>query len=86
MATCTLIQELVSENTDFDKDHDLLSIDTYYYPGVPEAIKKHLKKYPSRKALVIFNAYISKPGSYLLDNDEGEFRIWEEAGVKMVEM
>lgn len=67
----------MSENTDFDGDHDLLSVDTFYYPGVPESIKKHLKKYPHRKALVIFNAYTSKSGSYLLDNNEGEFRVWD---------
>lgn len=36
----TLVEELVDEHTEFDMPYPILSVDTIYYPGVLECIKK----------------------------------------------
>lgn len=58
-----------------DKDNftDILSIDTIYYPGILEFIKKSLVSNNNRKAYVVFNAYTTRVGVYSLKYDEGSF-------------
>jgi hypothetical protein len=61
-----------------DSDTDILSVDTIYYPGVLDFIKKALMTDPRRTAHVIFNAYTDKPGTYQLAHNEGSFTIYEK--------
>jgi len=72
-ANCMLVKELVDGSTSFPPDVNILSVDTIYYPGVMDAIKTHLALYPAAKAMLIFNAYDSKEGSFPLYYDNGTY-------------
>jgi len=80
-----LVTEPVSIESELH-DNDILSIDSIYYPGVFDYIKKQLSHNNTRKVLVIMNAYTNIPGTYYLYFKEGHFNITQRGEKTYVTM
>jgi hypothetical protein len=60
-------------DTYLTQDKNLLIVDAIYYPGVREGMTRFLKENPRSKALLVFNVYTDKIGTFSLYDGEGTF-------------
>jgi hypothetical protein len=64
-------------NLDLPPGADLTVVDAIYYPGVRDAVTRHLHKYPTAVAHVVFSAYSQVPGHYSFIDNEGSYCVYD---------
>lgn len=63
---------------------DITSIDSIYYPGVFDYIRKVLKRYKKRRAALVYQVYDRRPGTYQYYENNGTFTVFDDGMVESV--